>query len=120
MRPITIKEESPGQPARIIERFSYGDSSKDSAALNRCGVLIRHDDEAGTLLIDEYSPGGKPSRQTRHFLLNAESLDWPAEEHSRNLLRETGDGYKNAMALRRNGRGHPAGGCRSTPAAIFL
>ncbi|MDT9675178.1 toxin [Pseudomonas sp. JV414] len=94
LRPITIKEESPGQPARIIERFSYGDSSKDSAALNRCGVLIRHDDEAGTLLIDEYSPGGKPSRQTRHFLLNAESLDWPAEEHSRNLLRETGDGYK--------------------------
>jgi insecticidal toxin complex protein TccC len=94
LRPITIQEESPGQPTRIIERFSYGDNSKDSAALNRCGLLIRHDDEAGTLLIDEYSLGGKPSCQTRHFLSSAETLDWPAEEHSRNLLRETGDGYK--------------------------
>ena len=94
LRPITIQEESPGQSARIIERFSYGDNSIDSAALNRCGLLIRHDDEAGSLLIDEYALGGKPSRQTRHFLLNAEALDWPAEEHSRNLLRETGDGYK--------------------------
>ncbi|MFJ3377110.1 RHS repeat domain-containing protein [Pseudomonas sp. NPDC086112] len=94
LRPITIQEESPGQSARIIERFSYGDNSIDSAALNRCGLLIRHDDEAGTLLIDEYSLGGKPSCQTRHFLSSAETLDWPAEEHSRNLLRETGDGYK--------------------------
>ncbi|WP_454833896.1 RHS repeat domain-containing protein [Pseudomonas lini] len=94
LRPITIQEESAGQSARIIERFSYGDNSIESAALNRCGLLTRHDDEAGTLLIDEYSLGGKPSRQTRHFLLNAEALDWPAEEHCRNLLRETGDGYK--------------------------
>lgn len=94
LRPITIQEESPGQSAPIIERFSYGDNSIDSAALNRCGLLIRHDDEAGTLLIDEYSLGEKPSCQTRHFLLNAEASDWPAEEHSRNLLLETGDGYK--------------------------
>ncbi|WP_367374088.1 RHS repeat domain-containing protein [Pseudomonas lini] len=94
LRPVTIREEAAGQPARIVERFSYGDNSADSAALNRCGLLIRHDDEAGTLFIDEYALAGKPSHQTRHFLLNTEPVNWPVEEHSRDLLRETGDGFK--------------------------
>ncbi|WP_123424166.1 RHS repeat-associated core domain-containing protein [Pseudomonas brassicacearum] len=93
LRPIAIQEESPGHPSRIVERFSYGDSSSDSAALNRCGALIRHDDSAGTLLISEYALCAKPLSQTRHFLLSAEQPDWPEDETNRDVLREAGDGH---------------------------
>ncbi|MFJ2363633.1 RHS repeat-associated core domain-containing protein [Pseudomonas sp. NPDC087697] len=94
LRPIAIQEESPGHPSRIVERFSYGDSSSDCAELNRCGALIRHDDGAGTLLISEYALCAKPLSQTRHFLLNAEQPGWPAEEQDRELLHEEGDGHE--------------------------
>jgi insecticidal toxin complex protein TccC len=93
LRPIAIQEESPGHPPRIVERFSYGDSSSDCAKLNRCGALIRHDDSAGTLLIGEYALCAKPLNQTRHFLLSAEQPDWPADEQNREVLREAGDGH---------------------------
>jgi insecticidal toxin complex protein TccC len=94
IRPTAIQEKSPESPPRIIERFSYGDSSSESAALNLCGGLTRHDDSAGTLLIDEYALCAKPLSQTRHFLLDTERPDWPADQQQRDVLHEAGEGYK--------------------------
>ncbi|WP_339527227.1 RHS repeat domain-containing protein [Pseudomonas sp. EL_65y_Pfl2_R96] len=94
LRLTEIQEQAAGQDLRVVERFSYGDSSSESARHNRCGALTRHDDSAGTLLIDEYALCAKPLSQTRHFLLDAERPNWPADEQERNGLREEGDGYK--------------------------
>ncbi|RVD77125.1 RHS repeat domain-containing protein [Pseudomonas koreensis] len=94
LRPVSITQASPQQPARVIERLSYGDNSPACAALNQCGELIRHDDDAGTLLIEEYTFGSQPVRQTRHFLCSETPVDWPLEQAQRNLLHEAGPGYQ--------------------------
>jgi insecticidal toxin complex protein TccC len=93
LRLISIKEQAAGQAPRTVERLCYGDSSPESATLNRCGALIRHDDSAGTLIVNEYALCGKPRSQTRRFLPEVEQPDWPTDEEGRDALLEKGEGY---------------------------
>lgn len=94
LRPTEIQEQAAGQVLRVVERFSYGDSSSESARHNRCGALTRHDDGVGTLLINEYALCAKPLGQTRRFLFDPRQPHWPTDEKERDLLLEEGDGHK--------------------------
>ncbi|SEE14473.1 RHS repeat domain-containing protein [Pseudomonas kilonensis] len=93
LRLTTVKEQA-GKKLRTVEYRSYGDSSPESKKLNRCGALIRHDDSAGTLIIEKYALCGKPHSLIRHFLSKTEQPDWPTDEKERDGLREEGQGFK--------------------------
>jgi hypothetical protein len=47
-RPVALGEKWVNEPLRVIERFTYGIASHESAAHNQCGQLVRHDDGAGS------------------------------------------------------------------------
>nr|WP_306805536.1 RHS repeat-associated core domain-containing protein [Pseudomonas syringae] len=80
------------RPARIIEQnrcaelFTYGQT--DAAGHNQCNQLVRHDDTAGSRLLQDYSLHGSVLSETRHFMLAAEAADWPSAEPDRNELVE--------------------------------
>lgn len=93
LRPISLREQAPGQAPRTVECLRYGDSSPASAAHNLCGALVRHDDSAGTLLTHGYALCAKPLSQTRHLPANSEIPDWPGDEKDRDRLLEHGDGH---------------------------
>ena len=88
LRPVLTRETAAGQPQRIAERFTYA----GEAGMNRRGRLLRHDDEAGSRLIDGYSLGGLEQGETRHFLSRLDLPDWPAVPGDRDALLEPGPG----------------------------
>jgi len=92
LRPVAVRERGGESAEHILERFSYADAGAESAIHNLCGQLIRHDDPAGTLHLTELGLGGAVLQQTRHFLRDADTPDWPASEAARDALLETGDG----------------------------
>ncbi|WP_434704932.1 toxin [Pseudomonas sp. Z1-12] len=98
LRLITVEEQAAGKELRKVECLSYGDSSQESAALNQCGALIRHDDSAGTLIVEAYALCGKPLGQTRHMLIDAAQPDWPTDLYDRDGLLEKGEGYKTSWS----------------------
>lgn len=77
LRPTAIHEQASEQAKQTVERFTYGDSSPDSARHNQCGRLIRHYDPAGGLFIDEYGLTGSALQQTRRFLKEPDLPNWP-------------------------------------------
>ncbi|WP_024692280.1 hypothetical protein, partial [Pseudomonas syringae] len=81
LRPTRIIEQN-----RCAERFTYG--QKDAAGHNQCNQLVRHDDTAGSRLLQDYSLHGSVLSETRHFMLAAEAADWPSAEPDRNELVE--------------------------------
>ncbi len=94
LRPVCIEEQAADQVLRVVERLNYGDTSQASAASNSCGALTRHDDNAGTLLISEYALCAKPLAHQRHFLLDPQLPNWPANAIDRDDLLEEGDGHE--------------------------
>ncbi|HWH89004.1 MAG TPA: RHS repeat-associated core domain-containing protein [Pseudomonas sp.] len=88
LRPVRIDAQSPDQPMRVAERFTYGDNSANSAQRNCCARLVRHDDSAGTLSNDAYALCGEPSSQTRRLLLDSQLPDWPDAVETRDALLE--------------------------------
>ncbi|MDD2049080.1 RHS repeat-associated core domain-containing protein [Pseudomonas putida] len=92
-RPVAMGETSSGAVEQIVERFDYAHADTQYAANNQCGQLIRHDDPAGTLLLNAYALTGAITWQTRHFLSALDSPDWPAAHFARNALLESGDGF---------------------------
>jgi insecticidal toxin complex protein TccC len=92
-RPASFTEKpADGEPA-IVERFTYGDSSTESAHHNQCGQLIRHDDPAGTVLGCEFGLAGGLLLTSRRLLLSLQLPDWPESVIERDLLLEAGEGY---------------------------
>ncbi|WP_230016762.1 RHS repeat domain-containing protein [Pseudomonas savastanoi] len=81
LRPTRIIEQH-----RCVERFTYGQA--DAAAHNQCNQLIRHDDTAGSRLLQDYSLNGSVLSDIRHFLLVAEGPDWLPAERDRDALLE--------------------------------
>lgn len=92
LRPIMIVEQAQGTAPRNRAVYTYGDNTPASASHNQCGRLIRHDDNAGTLLFKDFALMGGVNSQTRHFLKDLDEPDWPLDEAERNLLNEAGDG----------------------------
>ncbi|WP_248748046.1 RHS repeat-associated core domain-containing protein [Pseudomonas sp. MWU12-2037] len=88
LRPLAIFEQGEGDVARCTERYGYADASAGFAAHNQCGQLIRHDDPAGTLTVDDYALTGGVLEQTQRFLSALESPDWPPGLPERDALLE--------------------------------
>ncbi|MCU1738143.1 MULTISPECIES: RHS repeat domain-containing protein [unclassified Pseudomonas] len=88
LRPLAIFEQGEGDAARYTERYEYADASADFAAHNQCGQLIRHDDPAGTLTVDDYALTGGVLEQTQRFLSSLELPDWPQGLLERDALLE--------------------------------
>lgn len=94
-RPIALHEYAMGVDLRTIERLTYADNSTEFAERNQCGSLIRHDDSAGTLWLEQIALNGGLIRQTRRFLPDQADLsaNWPATEADRDSLLQPGAGY---------------------------
>lgn len=92
LRPVLISETAAGVFERVAERFEYGAANSEAATRNQCGRLIRHDDAAGSRLINDYSLGGKTLSETRRFLKTLEEPDWPESLEARDAQLEESDG----------------------------
>lgn len=92
-RPVAVHEETNGQPSQTLERLSYANDAAEFAARNQCGQLLRHDDAAGVLLLDQHALTGEVISQTRRFLPDAQMADWPLDEAARDTLLEPDKRY---------------------------
>ena len=89
-RPLALTEQAcDGQP-RVVERWTYGKATDDRAQHNQCGQPIRHDDPAGNRHFDDYGLGGAVLVESRRFLTELETPDWPLDPDRRDdYLEET-------------------------------
>lgn len=77
MRPVNVFEH---EPPLCVERFTYAGADDESARHNRCGQLLRHDDQAGSLWHDAFALTGQPLSETRQFCTALSPSRWPASE----------------------------------------
>ncbi|WP_053225274.1 RHS repeat-associated core domain-containing protein [Pseudomonas helleri] len=77
MRPVNVFEH---EPPLCVERFTYAGADEEDAHHNRCGQLLRHDDQAGSLWHDAFSRTGQPLSEARQFCTALTSPQWPASE----------------------------------------
>jgi len=89
LRPLAIFEQGEDEAPRCTERYEYAGASVDFAARNQCGQLIRHDDPAGTLTLNEYALTGGVLEQTQRFLSSLETPNWPSGLPDRDALLES-------------------------------
>ncbi|WP_259696987.1 RHS repeat-associated core domain-containing protein [Pseudomonas brassicacearum] len=88
LRPLAIFEQGEGEAARCTERYEYADAGVEFATHNQCGQLIRHDDPAGTQVLEEYALTGGVLEQTQRFLSSLETPNWPPALPERDALLE--------------------------------
>ncbi|MGC3933048.1 RHS repeat domain-containing protein [Pseudomonas atacamensis] len=90
LRPLALTEQAhDGQP-HVVERWTYAKATDDHAQHNQCGRPIRHDDPAGNRHFDDYGLGGTVVVESRRFLIELETPDWPLEPDRRyDYLEET-------------------------------
>ncbi|SEQ39976.1 Protein of unknown function [Pseudomonas sp. NFACC02] len=98
LRPVVVVEQLEGQAARAVERFTYGDTSTESAAHNQCGQLLRRDDPAGSSAFLAFGLTGACLRQQRRFLLELDQPDWPVAMSERDAWLET-DNYVSSSVV---------------------
>ncbi|MCP2067443.1 RHS repeat domain-containing protein [Pseudomonas laurylsulfatiphila] len=80
-RPVRVFEQvSLDAPQLCVERFTYAASSEEGARNNRCGQLIRHDDQAGSLWHEYFGLLALPITETRRFCTLLTSPSWPGSE----------------------------------------
>ncbi len=96
-RPLTVCEQAAGEGTATVERFSYADAAPELAQTNLCGRLVRHDDPAGSLFLEEYALSGQPVVQSRCFLKSMQTPDWPAAPGERDELIESASPYPTRM-----------------------
>ncbi|WP_353232762.1 RHS repeat-associated core domain-containing protein [Pseudomonas helleri] len=77
MRPVNVFEH---EPPLCVERFTYAGADEEDAHHNRCGQLLRHDDQAGTLWHDAFALTGQPLSEARQFCTALTPPQWPASE----------------------------------------
>ncbi|RON10206.1 hypothetical protein BK659_05525 [Pseudomonas brassicacearum] len=92
LRPLAVFEQAVDGEPRCMERLGYGGADPAFAAHNQCGQLIRHDDSAGTQLFAAFGLVGGVLEQTRHFLRELDSPNWPELAADRDKLLEPGAG----------------------------
>ncbi|WP_416199582.1 MAG: RHS repeat protein [Pseudomonas helleri] len=77
MRPVNVFEH---EPPLCVERFTYAGADEEAARHNRCGQMLRHDDQAGSLWHDAFALTGQPLSETRQFCTALTPPQWPASE----------------------------------------
>ncbi|RVD76168.1 RHS repeat domain-containing protein [Pseudomonas koreensis] len=92
LRAVAVYEVGAGESRRCIERLTYGRAGVDERARNQSGQLIRHDDPAGSVLLDSFAITGQCIANTRRFTRDPVSPDWPLAEEEREHLLEPGEG----------------------------
>jgi insecticidal toxin complex protein TccC len=85
-RPVVLHEQQAGGLRKAVERYGYAAMSSEAARHNRCGRLIRHDDPAGSLEIEDYGLGGNTLKETRTFLPDMNAPNWPASLGERDAM----------------------------------
>ncbi|APD11238.1 hypothetical protein UC34_11585 [Pandoraea vervacti] len=81
-RPTAIFEGARDEASeRCTERMAY--AGPDAFDANACAQRIRHDDPAGSLHWEAFDLNGQPLTETRRFLNEVESPDWPEDESER-------------------------------------
>lgn len=84
LRPEAVFEQAADQTyEHCVERLTYAAVDAQHAARNQCGRLIRHDDPAGTVLLEQYALSGAMAQQIRSFLKPDSIADWPEPLHLR-------------------------------------
>lgn len=87
-RPITVTEQAAGELPQVVERLTYAGAAPMFTVHNQCGRLIRHDDPAGSQLVGDYGLGGSVLMESRRFLAELETPDWPNDPEARDELLE--------------------------------
>ncbi|WP_416199580.1 MAG: Insecticidal toxin complex protein TccC [Pseudomonas helleri] len=77
MRPVNVFEN---EPPLCVQRFTYAGADEEDARHNRCGQMLRHDDQAGSLWHDAFALTGQPLSEARQFCTALTSPQWPASE----------------------------------------
>lgn len=98
-RPVAVFEQGAVQPRRCAERMTYGYPGQSNRDHNQYGQLIRHDDPAGSVLLESFSLAGQSLGQNRRFILDAATPDWPESQADREVLLEPGDGALSTWRL---------------------
>ncbi|MFZ5937765.1 RHS repeat-associated core domain-containing protein [Pseudomonas sp. HS6-2] len=78
-RPLAIREQSPGEATRIVERRIWAGSTSVERSANLAGQCVRHYDTAGMIQIDSVALTGNPLSVTRQFLADSATVDWHGE-----------------------------------------
>ena len=86
LRLVAVCESAKDEVPKFVERYTYGDSSETAGSRNQCGRLVRHDDPAGTFQICQYTLNGLPLTQTRQFLGDLCTPEWPLDNSLRDGL----------------------------------
>lgn len=76
-RPVNVFEL---EPPLCVERFTYAGADEEEARHNRCGKLIRHDDQAGSLCHESFALTGQPLTEIRQFCRSLMPPHWPESE----------------------------------------
>ncbi|WP_225602299.1 RHS repeat domain-containing protein [Pseudomonas sp. PDM03] len=94
-RLTAVLEQTRGSTLRTVERLTYADNTGEFAERNQCGQLIRHDDRAGVVWLDQQALNGGVIRQRRRFLPDQSDVHphWPVVEAERDALLQPGAGY---------------------------
>ncbi|MBD8594142.1 RHS repeat protein [Pseudomonas sp. CFBP 8758] len=92
MRLSAVSEIDAQGHERIAARQTYSPVDSEQAALNRCGLAYRQDDDAGSLFADAFSIIGQPLVTTRKFLAETLLPNWPESVTARDALMEPGPG----------------------------
>ncbi|MCP1473852.1 RHS repeat-associated protein [Pseudomonas sp. EB276 TE3739] len=87
-RPLALTEQAQDGQSRVVERWIYGKATDDRALHNQCGRPIRHDDPAGNRHFDDYGLGGAVVVESRRFLIELETPDWPLDPDRRDACLE--------------------------------
>ncbi|MEN2393546.1 RHS repeat domain-containing protein [Pseudomonas halotolerans] len=99
LRPLAVLEQGVGQPRRCVERLKYGYPGQGNRDHNQYGQLIRHDDPAGSVLLESFALTAQNLVQNRRFILDAVAPDWPEPEADREALLEPGEGALSTWSL---------------------
>lgn len=97
LRPVAVHERGEDVAEHVLERFTYAGVDAGAASRNLCGQLIRHDDPAGTLHLNDLGIAGALLQQTRHFLLETNPVNWPDTVPARDALLEPAEGAITAL-----------------------
>jgi len=86
-RPVRTTVSAPDGPARIAERYEYGEHVPDAAANNMKGRAYRIHDQSGILAFERYTIAGDVAASTRQFTVDAKvepdwSTDVPLDERT--------------------------------------